>query len=236
MTQPTNYRTALELALDALKDAIKCLNSPFNSDLRLVFRNGLNAITAGRAALAQPQGEADKALRSIKQEAETGIVIGDEIGMRDALEQILKEADEYFGIATHPQASEPVPSTAARSCGDECDTPAYCKSVQRCTARDGKPAQGGREKVIAELRKALDSEFPREDIGLGWVERAIAMLQSTAQPERKPLTQEQVEELAHRRCKRYIHIDTEAPYQFDGHTLMDFVRDVSAHGIKGVES
>lgn len=67
-----------------------------------------------RAVLEQALGalgEADKALRSIKQEAETGLVIGDEIGMRDALEQVLKDADEYFGISTHPQASEPKKSS-----------------------------------------------------------------------------------------------------------------------------
>jgi hypothetical protein len=46
------------------------------------------------------------------------------------------------------------------------------------------------------------------------------------------MTQDQIEELAHRRCKRYIHIDTEAPYQFDGHTLMDFVRDVQVHATR----
>jgi hypothetical protein len=32
-------------------------------------------------------------LHSIKQEAETALVIGDEIGMRDGLVQILKECD-----------------------------------------------------------------------------------------------------------------------------------------------
>ena len=38
------------------------------------------------------------AIQSIKQEAETGLVIGDEIGMRDALVQILHEANEHLGI------------------------------------------------------------------------------------------------------------------------------------------
>ena len=46
------------------------------------------------------------------------------------------------------------------------------------------------------------------------------------QPERAQMTQAMAEELAHRRCRRYIMIDTEAPYQFDGHTLMDFVADI----------
>lgn len=44
--------------------------------------------------------ESEKCLRSIKQEAETGLVIGDEIGMRDALRQILAEVDARFGITT----------------------------------------------------------------------------------------------------------------------------------------
>ena len=42
----------------------------------------------------------DRVIRSIKQEAETALVIGDEIGMRDGLVQILKEADQEFGITT----------------------------------------------------------------------------------------------------------------------------------------
>jgi len=60
--------------------------------------------------------------------------------------------------------------------------------------------------------------------------------EAAAQPKRAALTQEQAEALAHRRCRRYIHIDTVAPYQFDGHTLMDFLRDVLEQGIKGAES
>ena len=52
------------------------------------------------------------------------------------------------------------------------------------------------------------------------------------QPARVPLTQAMAEELAHRRCRRYIMIDTEAPYQFDGHTLMYFVADIEKATIK----
>jgi hypothetical protein len=48
-----------------------------------------------------------------------------------------------------------------------------------------------------------------------------------AKPEQSsPITQDKAEELAHRRCRRYVHIDTEAPYHFDRHTLMDFIADV----------
>ncbi len=46
------------------------------------------------------------------------------------------------------------------------------------------------------------------------------------------ITQTRAEELARLQCKRYIHIDTEASYSFDGHTLMDFVRDIQAAAIQ----
>jgi hypothetical protein len=42
------------------------------------------------------------------------------------------------------------------------------------------------------------------------------------------LTKKRLEEMAHRRCRRYIHIDTEAPYHFDGNTLTDFAGDIIA--------
>ena len=45
-----------------------------------------------------PQRKPLTVIQSIKEEAETGLVIGDEIGMRDALEQILREANEHLGI------------------------------------------------------------------------------------------------------------------------------------------
>lgn len=49
------------------------------------------------AQVAQPLTD-EQRIRSMKQEAENGLVIGDEIGMRDALESILREADEHLGI------------------------------------------------------------------------------------------------------------------------------------------
>lgn len=58
----------------------------------------------------------------------------------------------------------------------------------------------------------------------------LKMALEKAQEQRKPspIHQEWLEERAHRRCRRYIMIDTEAPYQFDVHTLMDLVRDIEA--------
>ena len=49
-----------------------------------------------------------------------------------------------------------------------------------------------------------------------------------------PMAQDRAEELAHRRCRRYLMIDTVAPYQFDAHTLMDFVGDVE-QALRGVK-
>ena len=63
---------------------------------------GLRLLTC-RSLFRLARGEINaqhKVLASIKQEAETGLVIGDDIGMRDALTQILREADDHFGIIT----------------------------------------------------------------------------------------------------------------------------------------
>ena len=49
-----------------------------------------------------------------------------------------------------------------------------------------------------------------------------------------PMTQDRAEELAHRRCRRYLMIDTVAPYQFDAVTLMDLVGDVE-QALRGVK-
>ncbi len=57
------------------------------------------AITALRQAIEQAEKQyGDQVIRSIKQEAETGLVVGDKVGMRDALQQILREADKHLGI------------------------------------------------------------------------------------------------------------------------------------------
>jgi len=64
---------------------------------RAYFRD---ANPAAILALLDALERKDRVIRSIKQEAETALVIGDEIGMRDGLVQILKEADQEFGITT----------------------------------------------------------------------------------------------------------------------------------------
>lgn len=46
-------------------------------------------------------------------------------------------------------------------------------------------------------------------------------------PANSGITADWLEERAHRRCRRYIHIDTDAPYQFDSHTLMDLAWDIA---------
>ena len=45
-----------------------------------------------------PTAQPTELINSIKQEAETGLVIGDEIGMRDALQAILNYCNEHLGI------------------------------------------------------------------------------------------------------------------------------------------
>ncbi len=38
--------------------------------------------------------------------------------------------------------------------------------------------------------------------------------------------QDEIEKLAHQRCKRYVHLD-DTPYRFNGHTLMHFVMGIT---------
>jgi hypothetical protein len=60
--------------------------------------------------------ESERKIRSMKQEAENGLLIGDEEGMRDALQTILNYADEHLGITVpddHPlmHSKPPIPPT-----------------------------------------------------------------------------------------------------------------------------
>lgn len=83
------------------------------------------------------------------------------------------------------------------------------------------------------MKLALDA-LEKGDL-LCEVTAANILRQALAEPEqpaRAQMTQAVAEELAHRRCRRYIMIDTEAPYQFDGHTLMYFVADIEKATIK----
>ena len=65
----------------------------------LAMLERIEALEVLTAALAEPsEPDSLRVLRSVKQEAETGLVIGDEIGMRDALTQILKEIDAELGV------------------------------------------------------------------------------------------------------------------------------------------
>ena len=89
-------KEALKLALEAYL----CREMPAGTvigDPKWWAAKIANAI---KEALAQR-----KVLASIKQEAETGLVIGDEIGMRDALTQILLQADEHLGISVMKEPS-----------------------------------------------------------------------------------------------------------------------------------
>lgn len=69
--------------------------------------------------------------------------------------------------------------TAAPGVQAACDTPNYCRSVQRCTARDGAPAQPAEGAAYAELPDvdALAQEIRRVDgankLGAGALAEAL---------------------------------------------------------------
>ena len=85
---------------------------------------------------------------------------------------------------------------------------------------------------IADCYKALVAIY-----GQAWYEYGREQMREELQAmERKPMTQEKAEELAHRRATTYTHRSAPgySSYAFVPHTLMDFVRDLEAHhGIKG---
>jgi hypothetical protein len=174
--------------------------------------------------------------------------------LRDVLEQALDALEKHDGnyklskegavrvdaaitagraaLSTHPQASEPAPSTAARSCGNECDTPAYCKSVQRCTARDEKPAQGERamQGLSAYLRCEAGGLFqgsPSHTTLMQWAKEVDSALQSTVQPVGE-MTDDDIEALGHRMATKYTHRSDPVyhSYGFVKHTLIDFAREM----------
>ena len=84
------------MSITAMKQALEALEAPTSPMLRIIQEE---AITSLRQAIEQAEKQdGDQVIRSIKQEAETGLVIGDKVGMRDALQQILREADKHLGI------------------------------------------------------------------------------------------------------------------------------------------
>ena len=83
----------------------------------------------------------------------------------------------------------------------------------------------------AALKLALDAltdfDYEKRMAAIDAAKQALAQHDQSAGAG-KVITAEWLEERAHRRCKRYIFIDTEAPYQFDEHTLMDLALDIEA--------
>lgn len=57
------------------------------------------------------------------------------------------------------------------------------------------------------------------------VELKAKLKETTKQQPVIPL-QDEIEKLAHRRCKRYVHLD-DTPYRFNEHTLMHFVMGIT---------
>ena len=99
--------TAMKQALEALEKCKKALAEELSAwDIDPPLHHVLEAhdlcdpaVTALRQAIEQAEKQGgDQVIRSIKQEAETGLVVGDKVGMRDALQQILREADKHLGI------------------------------------------------------------------------------------------------------------------------------------------
>jgi hypothetical protein len=108
--------TTLRAAISSIEEA----HDESMDDNHVLARGILDGVVADLRALiaeleAQPKAERDAlaaeverlripmnrwVVQSIKQEAETALVIGDEIGMRDGLTQILKECDAALGIST----------------------------------------------------------------------------------------------------------------------------------------
>jgi len=94
-----------------------------------------------------------------------------------------------------------------------------------------KPPTASRSSHEAALKLALDA---LTDFDYDKRMAAIAAAKQALEQQDRPagigkvITAEWIEERAHRRCKRYIFIDTEAPYQFDEHTLMDLVWHIEA--------
>jgi RNA binding exosome subunit len=75
-----------------------------------------------------------------------------------------------------------------------------------------------------ERHAAADHDVTDMEAAVAAVTEALDSMEAPA----RELTKERLEEMAHRRCRRYIHIDTEAPYHFDGNTLTDLARDIIA--------
>jgi hypothetical protein len=211
------------------------------------------AITAGRAALAQTQGEeplgwlydwTHSSALGRDDETFTGFTTDKSHALNGAGHGNVR------AVYIHHRASEPAPSTDADG--------QLLKQFLQAAEKDGvtrftapQPAQGERVELTMTPQRAsyFMERFKREEKLLGPNERAaidyvVAMLQSTAQPDHivdankmAPLTNEDIVALAHRKCWRYKrssdphHSDT---YLFNLHTLIDFVRKVEAR-IKGGE-
>lgn len=168
MTQSTNYRDALKQVLDALE----LIAGPAYCRPDSVTE----ALTAGRAALAGVQVDADEQLDQALRErdkyheiaddlaAQIAAITDDDIGehssSNDPWHNAMLAADEFIAkqlrnllSAAHPQASEP--------------------------AR-GEPAQGERAELIVKLRE-YGSRLAAKAADM--LETDSALLQSTAQPD-----------------------------------------------------
>ena len=88
--------TAMKQALEALEEINKLSIGEEAICLPAEIDTAMDALHQAIEQAEKQDG--DQVIRSIKQEAETGLVVGDKVGMRDALQQILREADKHLGI------------------------------------------------------------------------------------------------------------------------------------------
>src|SRR5690606_14260543 len=88
-------------------------------------------------------------------------------------------ADARNWIKQAALAQQPADKARAAAYRDCCDTPAYCSSVRRCTAKDGKQpdAVAG---LVEEVARTIYDEWRDKPGFVGWVEGGNSDMQDQA--------------------------------------------------------
>src|SRR5690606_24977327 len=97
----------------------------------------------------------------------------------DASGQPYPIRDEVIHGITKALAQQPADKARAAAYRDCCDTPAYCSSVRRCTAKDGKQpdAVAG---LVEEVARTIYDEWRDKPGFVGWVEGGNSDMQDPA--------------------------------------------------------
>src|SRR5690606_30154683 len=93
---------------------------------------------------------------------------------------LLKQPQQLpFGAPLYTAPQQPAPKPDAAAYRDCCDTPAYCSSVRRCTAKDGKQpdAVAG---LVEEVARTIYDEWRDKPGFVGWVEGGNSDMQDQA--------------------------------------------------------